>query len=112
MYILLKLIYRFQATPIKILAGFYVDIDKLLLKFTWNYVGLRMGKTTLKNKVGELIVQDLKWLSSSSSSNDIGSAYNPGDLGSIPGLGRSPGEGNGKPLQYPYLENPMDREAW
>ena len=40
MYILLKLIYRLQATPIKILAGFCVDIDKLLLKFTWNYVGL------------------------------------------------------------------------
>ena len=34
------------------------------------------------------------------------------DLGSIPGLGRSPGEGNGKPLQYPCLENPMDGEAW
>ena len=39
-------------------------------------------------------------------------AYNAGDLGSIPGLGRSPGEGNGNPLQYSYLENPMDREAW
>ena len=36
------------------------------------------------------------------------SAYNAGDLGSIPGLGRSPGEGNGNPLQYPCLENPMD----
>ena len=40
------------------------------------------------------------------------SACNAGDLGSIPGLGRSPGEGNGNPLQYPCLENPMDREAW
>lgn len=61
MYILLKLIYRLKATPIKILAGFCVDIDKLLLKFTWNCVGLRMGKTTLKkNKVGELMVQDFK----------------------------------------------------
>ena len=37
---------------------------------------------------------------------------NAGDLGSIPGLGRSPGEGNGDLLQYSYLENPMDREAW
>jgi len=34
------------------------------------------------------------------------------DLGSIPGLGRSPGEGNGNPLQYSCLENPMDRGAW
>ena len=40
------------------------------------------------------------------------SVYNAGDLGSIPGLGRSPGEGNGNPLQYSCLENPMDRGAW
>ena len=40
------------------------------------------------------------------------SAYNVGDLGSIPGLWRSSGEGNGKPLQYSWLENPMDRGAW
>ena len=40
-------------------------------------------------------------------------AYNTGDLGSIPGSGRSPGEGNGNPLQYSCLENnPMDRGAW
>ena len=36
------------------------------------------------------------------------SAYNEGDPGLIPGLGRSPGEGNGNPLQYSSLENPMD----
>ena len=40
------------------------------------------------------------------------SAYNAGDLGLIPGLGRSPGEGNGSPLQYSCLEKPMDRGAW
>ena len=40
------------------------------------------------------------------------SAYNAGDLDSIPGLGRSPGEGNGNPLQYSCLENPMDGRAW
>ena len=40
------------------------------------------------------------------------SACNAGDPGSIPGLGRSPGEGHGKPLQYSCLENPMDRGAW
>ena len=37
---------------------------------------------------------------------------NAGDAGSIPGLGRSPGEGIGNPLQYPCLGNPMDGEAW
>ena len=40
------------------------------------------------------------------------SACNVGDLGLIPGLGRSPGEGNGNPLKYFCLENPMDRGAW
>ena len=35
-----------------------------------------------------------------------------GDAGSIPGSGRSPGGGNGNPLQYSCLENPMDRAAW
>ena len=40
------------------------------------------------------------------------SACNAGDLGSIPGLGRSPGEGNGNSLQFSCLENLMDRGAW
>ena len=43
------------------------------------------------------------------------SPANPGDVGdagSIPGLGRSPREGNGNPLQYSCLRNPMDRGAW
>ena len=40
------------------------------------------------------------------------SAYNAGDPGSIPGSGRSPGEGNGNPLQYSCLENLMDGGAW
>ena len=40
------------------------------------------------------------------------SACSAGDLGSIPGSGRSPGEGNGNSLQYSCLDNPMDRGAW
>ena len=40
------------------------------------------------------------------------SAYNAGDLGSIPGSGRSPGEGNGNPLQISCMENPMDEGTW
>ena len=46
-----------------------------------------------------------------SGSDGKASVYNPRDLGSIPGLGRSPGEGNGNPLQYYCLENPMDGGA-
>ena len=47
-----------------------------------------------------------RWLSGKEST------YNAGDLGLIPGSGRSPGEGNGNPLQYSCLENPTDRGAW
>ena len=47
-----------------------------------------------------------------SSSNGKASACNAGELGSILRLGRSHGEGSGNPLQYPCLENPMDRRAW
>ena len=44
--------------------------------------------------------------------NPPASAGNVRDLSLIPGSGRSPGGGNGNPLQYSRLENPMDREAW
>ena len=46
------------------------------------------------------------------SSRDKESACNAGDLGLIPGSGRSPGEGNGNPLQYSCMDNPMDSRAW
>ena len=45
-------------------------------------------------------------------SDSKASAHNAGDLGLIPGLGRSPGEGNGNPLQYSCLENSMDGGTW
>ena len=45
-------------------------------------------------------------------SDSKASVYNARDLGSSPGLGRSPGGENGNPLQYSCLENPMDRGAW
>ena len=44
--------------------------------------------------------------------NPAANAGDTRDMGLIPGLGRSPGEGNGNPLQYSCLENPMDRGAW
>ena len=44
--------------------------------------------------------------------NPPANAGDAGDTGLIPGSGRSPGEGNGNPLQYSCLENPMDRGAW
>ena len=45
-------------------------------------------------------------------SNGKESVCNAGELGSFVGLGRSPGEGNGHPLQYSFLENSVDKEAW
>ena len=53
----------------------------------------------------------LKEGASLSGSDSKESAFNAGDPGSIPGSGRSPGEGNGNPLQYSCLENPMDGGA-
>ena len=54
----------------------------------------------------------LAWAKNQSGSDSKASVYNAGDLGSIPVLGRSPEEGNGNPLQYYCLENPMNRGAW
>ena len=51
-------------------------------------------------------------LGSPGGSDGKASACNAGDPGSIPVLGRSPGEGKGNPLQHSCLENPMDRGAW
>ena len=53
-----------------------------------------------------------KELDFSGNSDGKASAYNVEDPGSIPGSGRSPGEGNDNPLQYSCLENPMDGGAW
>ena len=53
--------------------------------------------------------RDIYFVVNWGSSDGKASAYNVGDPGCIPGSGRSPGEGNGNPLQYSCLENPMDR---
>ena len=56
------------------------------------------GKKDLRKVTGGAVVKNMP--------------ANAGDMGSIPGLGRSPGEGNGNPFQYSSLGNPMDRGAW
>ena len=77
---------------------------RVIIDFIKMYVGLAF--------ILEPILYIYLLISSPYSSVSKGSACNAGDLGSIPGLGRSPGEGNGNPLQYSCLENPMDRGAW
>ena len=65
------------------------------------------GLGILFNKIKNQCLMDFP-----GSSDGKASAYNGGDLGLIPGSGTSPGEGNGNPLQYSCLENPMDGGAW
>ena len=73
-----------------------------------------MGETVEDNMHSHKIVLCLAMNTSDfpGSSNGKESACKAGDLGSIPGLGKSPGEGTGYPLQYYCLENPTDRGAW
>ena len=63
---------------------------------------------------GPLIHQELQLRNDLISYSSVGKEFacSAGDPVSIPGLGRSPGEGNGNPLQYPCLENLMDRGIW
>ena len=68
---------------------------------------------TLAQKSVCAVVTFVSWLPGFSAGSDgKESAYNAGDTGLISGSGRSPREGNGNPLQYSCLENPMDRGAW
>ena len=67
---------------------------------TWDVRSINQGKL-------EVAKQDFP-----GASDGKASVSNAGELGSIPGSGRSPGEGNGNPPQYYCLENPMDRGAW
>ena len=62
----------------------------------------------------EIHLSEKRWIPGGFPPTSVGkeSAWNAGDLGPIPGLGRSPTEGNGNRLQYSCLENPMDRGAW
>ena len=67
------------------------------------------GKYRTRWKVLKMLVYKLSFPGSPDGKM---SARNAGDLGSIPGSGRSPGEGNGNPFQYSCLENPMDGGVW
>ena len=73
---------------------------------------IALTRRTFVGKVMSLLFNMLSRLDFPGGSDGKASAYNAGDLGSIPGSGRSPGEGNGNPLQYSCLENPMDGGAW
>ena len=76
----------------------------LLLLQLWDCIAINFPPSTA------FAVSQRFWFPGGSDSK--ASARNVGDPGSIPGLGRSPGEGNGNPLQYSCLEYSMDRGAW
>ena len=85
----------------------------------WSLVGYslnRVGKSQTQLKRLSMHIQRVltrfRTLGFPGGSDGKESACNVGDLGSIPGLGRSPGGGLGNPLQYLCLENPMDRGVW
>ena len=75
---------------------------------------LKIGKDQLSTSGKQAVLPSSREVISNfpGGSDGKASAYNAGDPGSIPGSGRSPGEGNGNPLQYSCLENPMDIRAW
>ena len=80
----------------------YMTTGKTIALTRWTFVGT----------VVSLLFNMLSRLDFPGGSDSKASAYNAGDPGSMPASGRSPREGNGNPLQYSRLENPMDREAW
>ena len=77
----------------------------------WSWVP-SMGEKNINSRFH--LFDIISWSTSGSPPSLVGKepACNAGDLGSLPGTGRSPGEGNSNPLQYSCLENPMDRGAW
>ena len=84
----------------------------------WTWIWINAGSSWWTRKPG--LLQSMgsqkirhNWVTKMITGSDgKESACNAGDPSSIPGSGRSPGEGNGKPLQYSCLENPINREAW
>ena len=102
-----------EASILQCLAFFMVQLSHLCMTtgkaialIVWTLVGKVMS--LLCNTLSSFVIP----LGFSDGSDGKESACSAGDLTSIPELGRSPGEGNGNPLQFSCLENPVDREAW
>ena len=91
-------------------------IVTLLFNFYAEYIMRNVGleETQAEIKICERNINNLRYAGGFPVGSEVkASASNVGDLGSIPGSGRSPGEGNGNPLQYSCLENPMDEKpSW
>ena len=92
------------------------DSPFFMVHLSYSYMTIRktiaLTIQTFVSKVMSLLFNMLSRFGFPGGSEVKASACNVGDLGLIPGLGRSLGEGNGNPLQYSCLENPMDGGAW
>ena len=84
----------------------HLHLNAILLVFFWLFCSFSFFSSS------SFVIWILPFSSFPGGSDGKASVDNAGDLGSIPGSGRSPEEGNGNPLQYYCLENPMDRGAW
>ena len=103
-----------REVPILFLTGKPEPSNIIKSAFIWLNVQWRLKIFILKEKCRKSILFFFKlgYSCFPGGSDSKESACNAGDLDSIPGLGRSPGEGNGYPLQYSYMDNPMDRGTW
>ena len=91
------------------LLSHFLSVNSLVDTLT----GFTCTNACNKSRVGAVnLISFILPMSFPNGSDGKESACSAGDPGSVPGLRRSPGEGNGNPLQYSYLENPMDRGAW
>ena len=91
------------------LSHLFLSIIQVLLQACLLKRRLQWIAALIRSKICVLLELSLDF---PGGSDGKASAYNAGDPGLIPGLGKSSGEGNGNPLQYSCLENPMDRGAW
>ena len=107
----LKSLLQHHSSKVSILWHSAFFIVQFSLPYMTTGKTIALTRQTFVDKVMSLLLNMLSRDFPGGSDGKV-SVYNVGDLGSIPGLGRIPGEGNGNPLQYCRLENPVNGRAW
>ena len=96
----------------RLVIAFLLRSKRLLISWLQSPSAVVLEPKKIKSLIISIIYPSICHEGFPGGSEGKASACNAGDLGSVPGLGRSPGEGNGNPLEYSCLENPRDRGAW
>ena len=96
----------------RLVIAFLLRSKRLLISWLQSPSAVVLEPKKIKSLIISIISPSICHEGFPGGSEGKASACNAGDLGSVPGLGRSPGEGNGNPLEYSCLENPRDRGAW